>query len=150
MSKPPFHIIRATKRHLKAWADLRPKLWPKESSFQLRREPVRMLGRRRETALLAQVDNQIVGFIELRLRDVAEGATTSPVGYIEGWYVLPKYRQRGIGAALVEAGEAWAKGRGVKEMGSDTWLDHKESQRIHQRLGYTEVERLVAFHKRLQ
>jgi aminoglycoside 6'-N-acetyltransferase I len=33
-----------------------------------------------------------IGFLEVRLREYAEGASTSPVGYVEGWYVNPKFR----------------------------------------------------------
>src|SRR5262245_38398644 len=39
-----------------------------------------------------------VGFVELSRRLYAEGCATSPVGFLEGWYVVPEYRRRGIGA----------------------------------------------------
>lgn len=90
-----------------------------------------------------------VGFIETDLRDYAEGCETSPVGYIEAWYVEEYLRGQKLGRDLVLAGEQWAREKGCVEMASDTWLDNTASIAAHLRLGYTEAERLVHFAKRL-
>src|SRR5207244_13259137 len=91
----------------------------------------------------------LCGFVELSLRPWAEGCGTSPVGYIEAWYVDPDVRRRGIGRALFAAGEAWARERGCTEMGSDAELWHVVSQAAPRALGYREDVRTVAFAKRL-
>jgi len=99
---------------------------------------------------LAQLaDNTPLGFVEAHLRDYAEGAGSSPVGYLEGWYVRADHRRKGIGAALVGAAEQWAQTRGCVEMGSDTQLGNAVSAAAHARLGYGETERLICFLKRL-
>jgi aminoglycoside 6'-N-acetyltransferase I len=49
----------------------------------------------------------------------------------------------------MEAAEHWAREQGCSEMASDTQLGNVASQEAHQRLGYTIVERLVAFRKPL-
>ena len=90
-----------------------------------------------------------VGFIEVWLREYAEGASSSPVGYVEGWYVEPDFRCRGIGRMLIEAGEDWARSRGCTEMASDTEVDNAGAIHAHQHLGYTEVSRNVHFLKEL-
>jgi aminoglycoside 6'-N-acetyltransferase I len=51
----------------------------------------------------------LCGFIEVSLRNYAEGCTTSPVAYIEGWYVDEESRRRTLGTRLVQAAEAWAR-----------------------------------------
>jgi aminoglycoside 6'-N-acetyltransferase I len=89
------------------------------------------------------------GFIEVGLRKYAEGCDSSPVGYIEGWYVDPDLRRQGVGAALVRAGEEWARAQGCTEMASDCLLDNEASIRAHLALGYEEAERLIHFCKRL-
>lgn len=97
-----------------------------------------------------QSDGSACGFLELRLRPYAEGCTSSPVPFIEGWYVSPAARQKGAGRALVEAAENWALIRNFKEIASDTQVDNSQSQGAHTALGYEEVERLVAFRKSLR
>jgi len=89
------------------------------------------------------------GFLEAGTRKYAEGGESSPVGYIEGWYVDEDLRGQGIGAALVEAAEDWARSQGLTEMASDTWLENDVSIQAHLKMGYEEAERLVHFVKRL-
>lgn len=89
------------------------------------------------------------GFIELGLRQYADGCDSRPVGYVEGWYVDPDLRQQGVGAALVRAGEEWARAQGCTEMASDCLLDNEGSLRAHLALGYEEAERLIHFRKAL-
>lgn len=97
------------------------------------------------TFVAENVDGGLVGFVELSLRSSAEGCTTHPVGYIEGWYVDADARRSGIGRALVAAAEAWAVEQGCQEMASDTELDNTISQLAHEQLGYEEVESVVLF-----
>ena len=106
-----------------------------------------------ETVLVA-VDgtddtNTIVGFAELSLRPYAEGCATTPVAFLEGWFVVPRVRGRGAGRALVSAAEAWARTRGCREMASDTTLDNTSSAAAHAALGFEEVEQIRCFRKTL-
>ena len=82
-------------------------------------------------------------------RPYADGCETSPVGYIEAWYVDTDVRRRGYGRALLEAAEAWARGRGYREMASDASLDNTVSHAAHRRVGYDEVDRVIQFRKKL-
>ena len=68
---------------------------------------------------------------------------------LEGWYVDPDRRGTGIGRALVEAVEAWARDRHLQELASDALLGNEASQRAHERLGFVEVERAVRYRKAL-
>src|SRR5690606_28928841 len=65
-----------------------------------------------------------------------KGCVGSPVGYIEGWYVLPAWRRQGVGAMLVEAAERWAAEQGCAEMASDIELDNAASLKAHMALGF--------------
>ena len=95
-------------------------------------------------------DSGIVGFCEASLRSYAEGCDPSrPVGYIEGWFVEPDHRRNGVGRALIQACEQWARERGCEEMGSDAEIDNTLSHRAHAALGYEEVERIVCFRKKI-
>jgi aminoglycoside 6'-N-acetyltransferase I len=94
-------------------------------------------------------DAGVVGFVEVGLRDHAEGCVTSPVGYLEGIFVEPGRRLAGIGRTLAASAESWARDRGCTEMGSDRALDNESSGAFHEAIGYGETARVVCFRKAL-
>lgn len=95
-------------------------------------------------------NGELVGFLEASVRNHAEGVGREAVGYLEGWYVKPEFRRRGVGRALVTAAEDWARRRGFTHMGSDTELDNEASLKSHLAMGYREVERGINFIKRFK
>lgn len=114
-------------------------------------EEVRMIISSPDSELFVSVENESsVGFAYCHLRvDYVEGTSSSPVGYLEGIYVLPEYRNGGHGAALVEACERWAKSCGCEEFASDCELGNDSSASFHAALGFTEANRIICFAKRL-
>lgn len=94
-----------------------------------------------------RADHTIAGFVEVGARPYADGCDTSPVGYIEAWYVDPDIRRQGHGRALLAAAEEWARARGFTEMASDAQLTNDVSYAAHRRAGYEEVDRVVQFRK---
>lgn len=98
---------------------------------------------------VAEADGRLVGFLELDRRKYAPGCTSSPVPFIEGWYVEPAYQRQGIGRALVEAAESWARAAGHHEIASDTEIENADSIEAHVALGYQEVERAIYFRRSL-
>ena len=90
------------------------------------------------------------GFLETRLRNYADGCSTSPVAYMEGWYVDAEIRRAGVGAALVAASENWSRSLGLTELASDSELRNKLGQHAHLALGFQEVGRIVQFRKSLK
>ena len=92
---------------------------------------------------------ELVGFVEVGSRPYADGCDTSPVGYVEAWYVDRHVRREGYGRALLFAAEDWARGRGYREMASDAQLGNDVSHAAHRRSGYEEVDRIVQYRKRL-
>jgi aminoglycoside 6'-N-acetyltransferase I len=94
-------------------------------------------------------DGSLAGFVEVGARPYADGCGTSPIGYIEAWYVDPDLRRSGYGRALLAAAEAWAHARGYREMASDARIDNDVSHAAHRRAGYAEIDRVVQFRKSL-
>lgn len=90
-----------------------------------------------------------VGFAELSIRAYAEGCSSDRVAYLEGWYVVPDARRRGVGGALVRAAEQWASAQGCTEFGSDAELENTVSAAAHRALGFDEVVRIRCFRKAL-
>lgn len=94
-------------------------------------------------------DGGLAGFLEVGTRPYAEGCVTSPVAYIEAWYVDEDMRRRGVGRALFNAAELWARDQGLTEIASDALIDNAISIAAHKALGYQEVERIVCFRRSL-
>ena len=152
-----WRIVRADAERAAEWAALRNALWPQADPVGHTGEIRQLLGRA-DTAvgfLAVQADERdgparTLGFAEATLRgDYVNGCESSPVGFLEGWYVVPEARHLGIGRALVAAVEDWARQRGCTELASDTLVANADAQRAHQACGFDEAERVVFFHKRL-
>lgn len=133
-----------------AWRRMSEALLPDENPDEYEPE-MRALLRRGDAAVFVaeRPDGSVCGFVEAGSRAYADGCRTSPVGYIEAWYVDPDARRAGYGRALLRAAETWAVSRGYSEMASDALLDNKVSYDAHIRSGYAEVERIVQFRKPL-
>jgi aminoglycoside 6'-N-acetyltransferase I len=145
-----FAIRRATDEDKWEWLRMRQGLWPEAPveylTFDL---DERLIDPDYAVFVASNTDGQLVAFVEVGLRDHGEGCETSPVGYIEAWFVGEYVRGQKLGRELIHAAEEWARGKGCAEMASDTWLENEASIAAHLKLGYWEVERLVHFVKRL-
>ena len=102
-----------------------------------------------EAVLVAVEGGRVVGFAEISRRNYAEGCETSPVGFLEGWYVVPAWRRRGVGRAVVQEAEAWARSLGCTEFASDALAENSVSAAAHLALGFEEVEVIRCFRKPL-
>ena len=133
------------------WITLRGRLWPDQAPAELDEEGRAALAATRPlTVFVAEESGRLVGFLELDLRSYAEGCGSSPVPYVEGWYVEPDWQRRGVGGALVRAAEEWSRAGGYTELGSDTEEVNRLSRAAHAALGFEEVETLVIFRKSLE
>ena len=94
-------------------------------------------------------DGAPIGFAEVSQRAYGDGCDTAPVAWLEGIFVMPRYRQRGVGKLLVAAVEDWGRSRGLSELGSDAALDNLTSRLSHVLWGFDETERVVMFRKTL-
>ncbi|HEX6643731.1 MAG TPA: aminoglycoside 6'-N-acetyltransferase [Gemmatimonadales bacterium] len=145
-------VREATAADAECWGALRCELWPGEPGAELMdeaREFFRGGAPGNEVVLLAEREGQVVGFAEVGMRAYAEGCVTSPVGYLEGWYVEPGHRGTGVGRALVDAAIAWARARGLSEFASDALYDNDASRAAHRALGFEEVEAIRCFRKEI-
>jgi len=142
-------VRRITQADKAEWLQMRKGIWPEAPDDYLGSDMEKILGNENYLVLFACDGDQPIGLTEAQIRDFGEGCDTSPVGYIEGWFVRGDYRGRGIVGIMTHAAENWAREKGCREMASDTWLDNDPSIRAHWKLGYYEVDRLIHFVKRL-
>jgi aminoglycoside 6'-N-acetyltransferase I len=143
------HIRLLQPSDFPAWIDLRKELWPEQVDTL---EPEGRAAIAADPPLIVFVADEtegLIGFLELSLRSYGEGCDSSPVPYVEGWYVTAASRRQGIGGALMQAAENWSRERGFTEMGSDTEHTNRLSRDAHAALGFEEVETLTVFRKGL-
>ena len=131
------------------WLRLRCLLWPTTGIEEHSVEMNEWFARADAAVLVAARDDGsgLGGFAEIGTRSVVDESATTPVAYLEGWYVDADVRRQGVGAALVRAAENWARGNGFREFASDVELDNIVSQRAHASLGFRETSRAVNYIK---
>ena len=136
----------ATASDLDTWAEMRCQLWGGDTT-QLRSEAVAILGSSSETCFLAESDTgSLVGFLEISVRTTR----SHTYGYLEGWYVAPEYRHRGIGSSLIDHAENWLLHRSVEVIFSDTdQANYTESLPAHAHSGYTPIRQFTLLKKDL-
>ena len=151
MTKPKqeaLQIRRAVQGDQPEWLRMRAALWPEETNASHREEMDEYLRENTAVAYVAaRLSGDLAGFVEATIRPHVDACDTSPVGYVEGWYVDADVRRRGVGRRLVRTAERWARERGCTEMGSDCLLDNEVSLRAHLAIGYEERERLIHFRR---
>jgi len=141
-------IIKINQDYFSEWVKMGCQLWPNNSYEKLSEEFKGLLNSEKEETFLYLENNKAVGFINLSIReDYVNGSRYSPVGYVEGIYVKPEFRKKGIAKALVKIGEMWAKSLGCKEMGSDVLIENKDSADFHKKIGFKDVETVICFIK---
>ena len=143
-------IRKLTRADIPEWLRMRRSLWPELSARAIEEDIEALLTDPGTPVFVAErTGGGLCGFLEAGTRPFADGCDTRPVGYIEAWFVDADQRRNGLGRALVEAAEEWARAQGLLEMASDTSIRNTTGLMAHQAMGYAETERLIHFAKRL-
>jgi len=154
-SRKTVRVRPARPRDTAALVRMRRALWPEGSAAEHRSELGRYFRGRGEKSeplaiLIAETDRgRPVGFAEVSIRAYAEDCRTDRVGFLEGWWVAPGERRRGVGRKLVEAAEGWARRRRCLEFASDALPDNRVSLAAHRALGFADAGTVVCFRKDL-
>lgn len=143
-------IRRAELADRESVAGLALLLWPDNEPEELIEEFTELLSSAECAVFLCYADSQPVGFAQCQLRrDYVEGTDTSPVGYLEGIFVMESHRNCGLARELLHACEAWSQSMGCCEFASDCELDNETSLLFHLRMGFIEANRIICFTKQL-
>jgi aminoglycoside 6'-N-acetyltransferase I len=132
------------------WLSLRNALWPQCTPEQHLSEMASFLSSPERYAQFVAYSGlgEAVGLVEASVRtDYVNGADSSPVAFLEGIYVVPEARRKGVAAALVAAVTRRALDVGCRELASDALLENQASHAVHRALGFQETERVVFFRR---
>lgn len=144
------NICKAKIEDSKIVAELFHNMWRGSDINDLQTELLTKITTNESDVFIAYNDNIPVGVAQCGLRkDYVEGTGSTPVGYLEGVYVIEKFRNKGIAAMLCKECEVWALTIGCKEFASDCELNNRESLEFHLSVGFTEANRIICFAKKL-
>jgi ribosomal protein S18 acetylase RimI-like enzyme len=88
----------------------------------------------RSNVLIAQgEDGTALGFVSLK---VGHDVTGNERGHVADLAVVEGARRRGVGRALMQAAEAWARERGLPALSLDVWSTNERAIRFYRGLGY--------------
>ena len=143
-------VREALTNDAKTIAGLAVLLWEDNSAEELAEEFSALLSRKDAQIFLKYQNGSPVGFAQCQLRhDYVEGTKTTPVGYLEGIFVLEGHRGRGYAKELLGRCESWARDQGCREFASDCELGNDSSLCFHKAMGFTEANRIICFKKKL-
>ena len=99
-----------------------------------------------ELLVAVDSDDAAIGWIHVAMHP---GLEVAGLAVIHGLVVDESARSAGIGAALVEAAEGWARSSGAKTILVRSRRARERAHRFYERIGYVEVKISHGFEKRL-
>lgn len=143
-------VQKATKDDSRILAEMAIQMWKSNTVESLETEFKETMNSERSAFFIKYVKNTPVGFAQCGLRtDYVEGTESSPVGYLEGIFILPDHRKNGYARELLLACEMWLKDMGCTEFASDCELDNIGSLKFHIAMGFGEANRIICFKKNI-
>ncbi len=143
-------IKSAEKNDARVLAELAIQMWNDSTVSDLEKEFEELTESDKAICFIKYIDNMAIGFAQCQLRtDYVEGTETSPVGYLEGIFIVEAYRKKGYAKELLGACERWAKEQNCSEFASDCELDNTASLRFHLAMGFEEANRIICFRKEI-
>lgn len=99
-----------------------------------------------EVLVATDDDGAVAGWIHVSRMAILEAGDLAA---IMGLVVGEGRRSSGIGASLVAAAEAWARGRGATAIMVRSRSTRRRAHRFYERIGYVEIKRSHVFEKPL-
>jgi ribosomal protein S18 acetylase RimI-like enzyme len=92
--------------------------------------------------LVAEVDHVVVGFVAVLARVAPEepDEDQTPYAYISDLVVLPHHRQRGIGRALLDRAEVFARNSGARLLRVGVLSKNEPAARLYRTAGFTDYQ----------
>jgi len=85
---------------------------------------------------VSEENGAVVGFVGVLARVVPEPDEAQAYAYVSDLVVLPAYRRRGIGRALLERAEAYARGEGARVLRVGVLAKNEAAARLYRSLGF--------------
>jgi len=128
-------------------ADLAGQLGYPSTTEQIARRLAGISKRPDQAVFVAEVDGQIAGWVHVFACPTVELDLYAEVGSL---VVEQDQRGQGIGKALMDNAEAWARQRGITEVRLRSNVIRKKAHQFYEALGYEKIKSQFTFRKALQ
>jgi ribosomal-protein-alanine N-acetyltransferase len=105
-----------------------------------REEIARFIAKRGSRTWVAEAEDEIVGFLTADRHPVMLLGHVITVDVVEGW------RRRGVGSALMDAAEEWARQQGFVAVSLETGENNRAAQAFYEARGYSRYEKLERYY----
>ncbi len=135
-----------SEQEMSRWGELRSRVYPElDEEYDTREMEMILHSNHWFCFFVVEGAEQIIGLVELSLRNIVDNCLTSPVAYLEGLYLEEAWRGRGLGREVIQSIFAWCRERGLSELATDAELDNEAAQAFYRALGFEETDRVVEF-----
>jgi diamine N-acetyltransferase len=85
----------------------------------------------------------VIGYLTLEVRSPAQEAymVQEARAVVQDVGILPAWRGQGIGRALMEAAEQWARRQGARHLQLNVWEFNTGALRFYETVGFTTIAR---------
>lgn len=143
-------VRRANKADSTVLAELALHMWNDNTLSGLRGEFEKLTEEDDSVCFIKYIGDKPIGFAQCQLRrDYVEGTETSPIGYLEGIFILEEFRRHGYAKELLQSCEEWSKEKRCSEFASDCELENDDSLKFHLAVGFEEANRIICFKKNI-
>ena len=115
-------IRHARREDAATWERMRCELWPNGAADHGPEIERFFSGTLEEPTVVLMAEDamgEVVGFAEAAIRTELEGLKDKRIGYVEGLYVPPEFRGRGVARKLMRASRDWAREERCTAFASD-------------------------------
>jgi ribosomal protein S18 acetylase RimI-like enzyme len=88
---------------------------------------------------IAEKEGEVIGFLSGELREGSPAFKPKTWAAIEDIFVAPDHRSLGVGHALFEACQEWAKKKGADGVSLQVAADNTRARKFYEELGFREV-----------
>ncbi len=139
LATAPMHLRSFRPADLQSLYEIDQACFPPGISYS-RDEIARFIAKQGSRTWVAEAEDEIVGFL------TADRHPTMLLGHVITVDVVEGWRRRGVGTALMDAAEEWARQEGFVAISLETGENNLAAQAFYEARGYSRYEKLERYY----
>jgi ribosomal protein S18 acetylase RimI-like enzyme len=115
--------------------------FPENEPFRSKEMIQALIEETESNIFVAEIDKLLTGFIVILISSTANFPLLVPRKFavIDNIGVHPNFRNQGVGTALIETAQAWAKNKGAENIELNVYLFNTNAIYLYQKLGFKTI-----------